>query len=69
MSEFNKIVALDKEIILPNEISLNSIERPDVLSVLREINEDIALRLEGIPFRVEIKDNTLYIYRTDAFFG
>ena len=69
MSDFNKIVALDKEIILPNEIYLNSVERADVLSVLREINEETALRLEGIPFRVEIKDKTLYIYRTDAFFG
>ena len=66
---FNKIIALNKNITLPNNIKSNSTEKNDILSLINEYDTELARNLEFIPFSAEIRENTLYIYRTDAYFG
>ncbi len=68
-NQVTKIIALDKEVILPGPVSISSVEKDNVLSFIKDFNASLGSQLESIPFRSEVKNGSLLIYRTDAHFG
>lgn len=67
--QIKKIVAMDKEIHLPGLVPISSTDKDNVISFVKDFNQEVGTSLENIPFRSEIKDESLFIYRTDAHFG
>lgn len=67
--QVKKIVAMDKEVHLPGLVPISSTDKENVVSFVKDFNAEVGKTLENTPFRSEVRDETLFIYRTDAHFG
>lgn len=66
----DQIQVLGKEILLPVEMKESEINEKDkLLSILYDLNPEIAEKLESQEYSLRVEGNTLIVYRTGAFMG
>lgn len=66
---FEKIQALGKEIILPTAVDIDPSDTSAFLSILRDLDADLAGQLDGIQFFLRAEGSTLVAYRDGAVMG
>lgn len=64
----NKLVVLGKEINLPVELSEEEV-KSNLISLLRDLDPQLADELENTEYTVRVEQNTAVVYRTGAVFG
>lgn len=66
----DQIQVLGKEILLPVEMKESEINEKDkLLSILYDLNPEIAEKLESQEYSLRVEGNILVVYRTGAFMG
>jgi len=65
----SKLVVLGKEIQLPVDVSESEITKENVLSLLKDLDQDLAREIEKTEFNVKVEGDTAVIYRLGAIFG
>ena len=65
----SKLIVLGKEIQLPVDVSENEITKENVLSLLKDLDQDLAREIEKTEFNVKVEGDTAVIYRLGAIFG
>lgn len=66
----DQIQVLGKEILLPAEMKESEINEKDkLLSILYDLNPEIAEKLESQEYSLRVEGNILVVYRTGAFMG
>jgi len=63
-----KLVVLGKEVLLPRELSPEEAEKL-FMSILRDVEPEIARELEGAELKARVEGEVLVIYRLSAVFG
>ena len=65
----NKIQALGNLVELPTEIDAEGITKERILGILREVNGDLATKLENVQVSINVQNDTIIIVRDSAVMG
>ena len=65
----SKLIVLGREIELPVEVDEREITKESILSLLRDLDADLAREVEGTEYDVRIEGKAAVVYRLGATFG